>query len=130
MKPAGRYGPREHAWWVAALGGLHDVDGPGGEHRLDRRRLDAHWPVGCYIATDLDNRVLYVGRVNRATGGFTERFIAHRQPVDGWHRVWLLPMRLGLPAHVVSVIEALLIWRLRPEANRVQPDPVLHIIRP
>jgi hypothetical protein len=125
-----RYEVATHTWWVAVLGRLHDADGPSGEHALDGRRIHAHWPVGCYVAVDVDGRVRYVGQVHRTLGGFTERFAHHHQPVDQWHRVWLLPLRPDVPAHVVSLIEALLIWTLRPADNRRRPSLAVQVAHP
>lgn len=119
------YGVATHSWWVATLGRLHDHHGPSGEHRLDRRHLEVWWPVGCYIAVEVDGQVRYVGQVHRSVGGFAERFSSHHQPVDDWHRVWLLPMRLDVAPHLVSVVEAMLIWTLRPADNRVWPSLAL-----
>jgi hypothetical protein len=124
---AGRYGADTHAWWVELLGRLHDPDGPSGEHVLVHKRLDMHWPVGCYIAVEADTHVNYVGQVRRTVGGFAERFADQHQPVGEWHRVWLLPLRYDVAPHVVTLIEAMLIYALRPAANHVLPALALRM---
>lgn len=119
-RPA-RYDARVHCTWVSRLGLLHAPFGPSGAHELRGRRVDVLWPVGCYIGTDPDDRVRYVGMICRADEGFDARFAAHHQPVRTWDRVWLLPLRQGVPRHVVGAIEALLIWTLQPTDNIVWP---------
>lgn len=124
------YDAATHGWWVAVLGPLHDSDGPTGDHWLHRGTIDAYWPVGCYVAVEADKRVRYVGQVHRLRGGFDQRFMEHHQPVSEWHRVWLLPLRRDVAAHIVSLVEALLIWTLRPSANHVRPSPALRLRLP
>src|SRR4051794_31637439 len=130
MRHSAIYLASTHATWVALLGRLHDADGPSGEYRLTNGRLEAHWPVGCYIGVDADAYVDYVGQVCRATGGFAQRFASHHKPVEEWHRVWILPFRVDVPAQVVSLIEAMLILILRPSANRINPSISFRVGKP
>lgn len=123
-----RYEVVTHNWWVTTLGRLHDPDGPSGEHTLQGLHVDCHWPVGCYVAVDVDDSVRYVGQVRRTVGGFSERFGSHHQPVDTWDRVWLLPLRRDVPPGVVSLIEALLVLRLRPSDNGYRPAIGLRLV--
>lgn len=120
MKPA-RYDENTHQAWVRLLGRLHAPLGPSGEHHLEGRQVGVLWPVGCYLGVDFDTTVRYVGKVCRRHAGFATRFAHHRQPVEDWERVWLLPLRVDVAPHVVAGVEALLIRRLRPLDNVVWP---------
>jgi hypothetical protein len=120
MTPS-RYNEVEHRKWVRRLGMLHADLGPSGKHQLENCRVHVWWPVGCYVGVNLEQRVNYVGKVCRTDDGFDSRFASHHQDIDAWAYVWLLPLRLDVPAQVVKGIEALLIWVLRPSDNLVRP---------
>lgn len=93
------------------------VSGPDGHMRLRDRTL--FMPVGLYLAIDSFDRLLYIGKVCRASGtGIVERVHRHHAIPPTCAALWILPLRDDLSPATVSHFERKLINAYQPPFNR------------
>lgn len=112
-----RFVEEDFRYWTSRVGPWFDPTGPGGNHLLEGRDLHLTMTAGIYVGITVDGTALYAGKVNRSDRGASSRFRTHRQPVETWSSVWLLPFRSGCPDSLVRRYEAALIRRHRPIGN-------------
>ena len=70
-----------------------------------------------YLVVDHDERVVYVGKVERTNGTIADRFRDHHALTDDWIRVWILPLLEHLTPREILDVEATLIRHFDPPCN-------------
>jgi hypothetical protein len=112
-----RFVEEDFIYWTGRIGPWFDPTGPAGNHLLDGRDLQLTMTHGIYVGVAVDGTALYAGKVTRSACGITDRLRTHRQPVEEWSSVWLLPLVVDCPDPLVRCYEAALIRRHRPLWN-------------
>ena len=112
-----RFNAEDFAYWSGRVGPWFDPTGPAGNHLLEGRDLQRTMSNGIYVGITFDSTALYAGKVNRSDSGATDRLRSHRQPIEKWSSVWLLPLSAECPDPLVRRYEAALIRRHRPLWN-------------
>lgn len=79
-----------------------------------------------YVACDPNHEVEYIGKVRRrAKKGLASRLLHHHVQQATWETMWIVPLRDDLSDQEVRQIEGVLIARLRPRQNVINP-PASH----
>lgn len=112
-----RFIEEDFNYWATRVGPWFDSSGPAGNHLLDGRDLQLTLTNGIYVGVTIDGAALYAGKVHRSDRGVTDRFRSHRQPIEQWASVWLLPLHTDCTDALVRRYEAALIRRHRPLWN-------------
>jgi hypothetical protein len=112
-----RFVEEDFSYWVSRVGPWFDPTGPAGNHLLEGRDLQLTMTNGIYVGITVDGTALYAGKVNRSDRGVADRLRTHRQPIEEWSSVWLLPLVAECPDSLVCRYEAALIRRHRPLWN-------------